>query len=98
MRAFIEEKIRKILKKAYLSPKEVKISENWQREVIEDIRKIGILSKTSNIWYFEQFFWKFVPIACVIVAILLILTIKTSSIPTFEIIGDFLSFTILQTL
>lgn len=100
-----EKKIRQVLSKAYFEKENREIPNRWQQNVMNRIR---ILEHSNNKLdreisfsaLFEQYLWKFAPIACVLALILSIYIFQADFQAEYEMaklfIDDPLEFNLIQ--
>ena len=78
-------KIRKALTAAYREKEKAAVGELWQTRVMGQIRSLGPLYPvTSYLEFFEQFVWRFAPIAGVLILILAAIFIHMDFISEYE--------------
>lgn len=64
--------------RAYREKQKPRVSEQWEMNVMQHIRSLGALpfKTTSPFEFFEQFGWRFAPVACVVIALLTFWMVK----------------------
>jgi len=95
-------KLENALIRAYRERERAEVSEQWQKKVMSHIRNLEPLnSKTSYFEFFEQFVWRFAPVAGILILILTICVITLDFVPEYEMakifIDDPVEFTLVQT-
>jgi len=83
-------KLDAILKEAFLGKEKVEASEPWQENVLNHIRNRGPLKvTTSYLEVFEQFSWRFAPVACVLIIMLTACMFMLDLVPEYEMVKLF---------
>jgi hypothetical protein len=78
------------LKRAFRDKEKAKPSEDWQQNVMRHIRSLEPHSVTTNcLDLFEQFVWRFAPVACVLILVLAICIINLGLVPEYEVVKLF---------
>lgn len=78
----LREKLESLLKRAYLARDYAEIGTGWQQKLMARVREIGPLSAEARFLpLFEQFVWRLVPAACLLVLVLIAL-LATSHTPS----------------
>jgi len=96
MKPVNENKYRQILTKAYFEKENLPIKNGWQDDVMRHIRSLEhhgkkIRKEISNFIIFEQYLWKFAPVACVLALMLSIYIFQADFQTEYELAKIFLN-------
>jgi hypothetical protein len=84
-------KLENVLKKAFLGKEKAEPSAQWQENVMRRVRNVGPLNATTgSLDLFEQFLWRFAPIACVLIIVLTCCIIYLGLVPEYEVVELFI--------
>jgi len=95
-------KLEEILIKRHSKKETVKISEAWQAKVMSHIRRLEPVNKTrqDNSLIFEQFLWRFAPVASALIVILVAVMLTFDFVSEYEMakifIDDPIEFSLVQ--
>ena len=83
-------KLESALKRAFRDKENAKPSEPWQQNVMRHVRSVGPLNATTGyVDLFEQFVWRFAPVACVLILVLGVCIINFGLVPEYEVVKLF---------
>ncbi len=96
-----EDRLKKVLVSAYLKKEKDTVGDGWRKKVMADVRRIGPLNGNDNFFMlFDRFVWRFVPAACVLIAILTVYLFNSGFISEYDMsmlfINDPIDFAVVQ--
>jgi len=78
------------LKRAFREKEKAKPGEQWQQQMMSHIRSLGpVYAKTDYLEVFEQFVWRFAPVACALILMLTLCIINLDLVPEYEMVKLF---------
>jgi len=84
------EKLKKEFVTAYHEKERAEVGKEWQINVMNRIRKLGPLpARTDYFVLFRETVWRFAPLACILILVLVISLIKLDFIPESELVKIF---------
>jgi hypothetical protein len=86
------EKILKVLTAAYHARQPKELDEGWQADVMNHIKRLGPPEiDAGSLVFSTAFMWRFVTVACILIAILSLVLMNGVSEPEFELTKLFLN-------
>jgi hypothetical protein len=82
-----QDRLREILRRAYLEKENVEVGDQWQKEVMRRIRELGeIEERPSSLVMFEQLVWRLAPLTCLLILGLTVLFSYFDFISGYDVI------------
>ena len=83
-------RLESVFKRAFRDKEKAKPSEHWQQNMMSHVRSLEPLNATTNYFeLFEQFVWRFAPVACVLIIMLTFCIVNLDLVPEYEVVKLF---------